>query len=136
MKLGRQHVQGNVIKFRTTKGDVPMELTIGDSLRRIIDASPTGDLTFLVTDYGQPFSAAGFGNKMRQWCDEAGVTGSAHGVRKAAATLAAERGATAHQLMGQFGWLTLQQATHYTRTAERNKLAAPVADLLERNKTG
>lgn len=35
------------------------------------------------------------GNKMREWCDEAGLPQcSAHGLRKAGAAIAAERGAT------------------------------------------
>ena len=32
-----------------------------------------GTDTFLLTDYGKPFSVKGFGNKMREWCDAAGV---------------------------------------------------------------
>ena len=53
----------------------PLSLPIIPELQRIIDASQaagiTGELTFLVTEYGKPFSIAGFGNKFRQWCDEA-----------------------------------------------------------------
>ena len=39
----------------------------------MIDASPVGDLTFLVTEYGQPFSTKGLRNKMREWCNKAGL---------------------------------------------------------------
>jgi hypothetical protein len=35
-------------------------------LQRIIDASKTGDLIFLVNANGRPFTANGFGNKMRE----------------------------------------------------------------------
>jgi hypothetical protein len=45
-------------------------------------------------------------------------------LRKAAATVAAENGATAHELMSIFGWLSIEEAERYTRTAERKKLAA------------
>jgi hypothetical protein len=41
------------------------------------------------------------------------------GLRKAAATVAAENGATAHELMAIFGWLSLKEAERYTRGAER-----------------
>jgi hypothetical protein len=34
-------------------------------LREIIDASPRGELTFLINDLGRAFTDAGFGNKMR-----------------------------------------------------------------------
>jgi len=57
-------------------------------------------LAFLVNDFGRPFTAAGFGNRFRQWCNEAGVKRcSAHGLRKAAAARLAELGATEHEIM-------------------------------------
>jgi hypothetical protein len=34
-------------------------------LANIVAISPCGDLTFLVTEYGKPFTAAGFGNWFR-----------------------------------------------------------------------
>jgi len=33
----------------------------------------TGTSTFLVTEFGKPFTAKGVGNKMRGWCDQAGL---------------------------------------------------------------
>lgn len=56
-------------------------------------------------------------------------------MRKAGAAIAAENGATAHQLMSIFGWLTLKQAEHYTKAAEQKKLAASAMALLERKST-
>ena len=89
------------------------ELPVLPDLQRVIDASQTGDLTFLVTEYGRPLSVAGFGNKFREWCNEAGLEHcSAHGLRKAAATTFAEHGATAHQLMAWFGWRSLRETIH------------------------
>jgi integrase len=92
----------------------------------------TGDLTFLVNEYGNPFAVGSFGNIFRKWCREAGVPGSAHGLRKAGAATAAENGATPHQLMAIFGWLTLQQAERYTRAAGRKKMAGDAMGLLVR----
>ena len=40
---------------------------------------------------------------------------SAHGLRKAGATIAADNGATSHQLMAIFGWTTIKQAEIYTK---------------------
>lgn len=68
-------------------------------LQEIIDASSTGNLTFLVTKFGKPFTRNGFGNWFRRRCDEAGLRNcSAHGLRKAGAAIAAENGATESQL--------------------------------------
>jgi hypothetical protein len=69
-------------------------LPILPALRAVIDATASGTLAFLVTSFGQ-LTAAGFGNKFRAWCNEAGLQHcSAHGLRKAGATIAAENGAT------------------------------------------
>ena len=63
-------------------------------------------------------------NRMRRWCDEAGLSEcSSHGLRKASATTAAENGATVNQLMAIYGWLTEKEATRYTKSANRKKLA-------------
>jgi integrase len=139
--FGRQHVRGTSLCFTQHKNrnrkPITLELPILPALQEIIDASETGDLTFLITEYGQPFTAAGFGNRMRQWCDEAGLPHcTAHGLRKAGAAIAAENGATPHELMAIFGWLTLKEAERYTRAAEQRKIAARAMSMLQRGKKG
>jgi hypothetical protein len=57
----------------------------------------------------------------------AGVPGRLHGLRKAGATIAAEGGATTHQLMAMFGWKSLDEAELYTREAARRGLARTAA---------
>ncbi|MGA9894999.1 MAG: integrase, partial [Xanthobacteraceae bacterium] len=59
----------------------------------------------------------------RDACNEAGVPGSAHGVRKIAATRAANDGATVAQLEAIFGWSGGTMAALYTREANRRRLA-------------
>lgn len=55
----------------------------------VIDATPASNMTFLVTEFGKPFTSNGFGNRFRKWCDEAGLPHvSAHGLRKAGAAIA------------------------------------------------
>jgi integrase len=63
-------------------------------------------------------------------CKAAGVPGSAHGVRKIAATTAANNGATEAQLMAIFGWVDFKMAAYYTRTADRKRLAAEAINKL------
>jgi integrase len=110
---------------------VKLELPILPILQKIIDASPCGDLTFLVTEFSKPFSAKGFGAKFRAWCDEAELPHcTAHGLRKAGAVIAAENGATPHQLMAIFGWRTLKEAERYTKAAEQKRIAAGAMKLL------
>jgi len=124
VQLGRQHCSDGLLVFRRHKTKVEVEIPTLPALQLAIDATPKTQLSFIVTEFGKPFSPAGFGNKMRDWCDQAGLPGcTAHGLRKAGATIAANNGATAHQLMAIFGWTTLKQAEHYTRKADRKRLA-------------
>jgi hypothetical protein len=51
------------------------------------------------------------------------LPGSAHGVRKIAATRAAQNGATVAELEAIFGWHGGGMASHYTREADRVRLA-------------
>jgi len=48
---------------------------------------------------------------------------SAHGLRKAGATFAAENGATESQLKAIYGWKSAKMAAIYTRKALQKKLA-------------
>jgi integrase len=135
--FGRQHVRQGWLRFTQQKNrnrrPITLELPVLPVLQRIIEASKTGDLTFLVTDQGQPFTGNGFGNKMREWCDQARLPHcTAHGLRKAGAAIAAENGATAHELMSIFGCLTLKEAERYTRAAEQKKIAGRAMTMLER----
>jgi hypothetical protein len=76
-----------------------------------------------------------FGNEFSAAARAAGIKKSAHGVRKIAATIAADNGATVHQLMAIFGWLTIGQAEVYTREAERVRLAAQAITKLDESGT-
>jgi integrase len=128
VRFGRQHVRNGWLKFTQHKNrrakPVTLEIPIVGELQRVIDESPCGDPTFLVTQFGRPFAAAGFGNKFRRWCDEAGLRHcSAHGLRKAAATRLAELGASEHEIMAVTGHRTSKEVTRYTRAARQKLLA-------------
>ena len=136
--LGRQHAKGGWLRFvpRKTrrKRAEPSEKPILPILADIIAGSPTGALNYLESEYGKPFTAAGFGNWFRDRCNEAGLPHcSAHGLRKAGAAIAAENGATDRQLMALFDWTTAAHATKYTEAANRKRMAATAANLLVRD---
>jgi integrase len=135
IRFGKQHTRDRKLSFTQYKGRnrKPKRLTLPilPSLQKIIDATPGGDLTLLVNDWGRPFTDAGFGNWFRDRCVEAGVPGRAHGLRKAGATIAANNGATSRQLMAIFGWDTLKEAERYTRGADQLRLAEAAMHMLE-----
>lgn len=106
-------------------------LPILPPLRAAIDACPSDNFTYLVTAYGKPFTSNGFGNKFKDWCREAGLPHcTAHGLRKAGATMAAENGATEYELMAIYGWESPKQAAIYTKKANRRKLAGNAIHLI------
>ncbi len=98
-----------------------MSVRILPALAESIAKTGTGEKTLLISSLNRSFAVKGFGNWFRDRCDEAGVPGSAHGLRKAAATRCAENGATARELMAMFGGTTLQEAERYTRAVERRR---------------
>jgi integrase len=141
VRLGPQMERDGKLVFTETKGSSRIakahELPILPPLRRSIDATPTGHLVYLVTAFGQPHSAQAFGNWFRRRCREAGLDLSAHGLRKLGAQRCAEAGASEHQLMALFGWADAKQAAIYTKKANRKKLEAAAAPLLQvRNSNG
>lgn len=130
--VGRQHVRDGVVSIKTEKTGAWVHVPVFTALQASIDATPSGGMAFLVTAGGQPFrSPASLGNWFRAACVEAGVPGRLHGLRKAGATIAADAGATAHQLMSMYGWKKLEEAELYTRQAERRRLAAVAAEQIE-----
>jgi integrase len=103
-RLGRQHVREGVIVVRIEKTGTPVQVPILPELAKIINETRTGDLAFIATPGGRPMRKESFGTWFRGACKAAGVPGSAHGLRKAGATRAANNGATEAELEAIFGW--------------------------------
>lgn len=127
-QFGPAHIQDGKIKFvpaKTARMQKVQWLAAPKPLMEAIKALPAiGTKTFLVTSFGRPFTKTGFGNKMREWCDEAGLPQcSAHGLRKAAARRVAENGGTQQELMAFGGWANDKDAAVYVRDANKAKMA-------------
>jgi integrase len=137
VRIGRQHVRDGVATLKTEKGGftVTVTLPILPVLAATLEAGPCGDLSFVIGERGEPLTKESFGNAFKKACRAAGVPGSAHGVRKIAATRAAENGATVAELEAIFGWHGGAMAAHYTREANRVRLAREAMHKLA-NETG
>jgi integrase len=125
VRYGRQHIRDNVgtIQVQKSGGTVTVSLPILPALAATLKAGPCGDLTFIVGARGRPLTKESFGNEFRDACREAGVPGSAHGLRKLGATRAADNGATETELEAIFGWTGGHMASLYTRSANRRRLS-------------
>lgn len=129
VKLGRHNIDGDllIIDQGKTEGgeEAHLEIPLHSKLVEIIAATPTvGVKTFLVTHYGKPYTAPGFGNWFRELCDAADCPDvSAHGLRKATARRLAEIGCSANQIAAITGHATLKEVQRYTAAADRKRMA-------------
>jgi integrase len=131
--MGKQHVdKDGMIAVRQIKTGALLAIPVHSELRAIIDATPSGHLTYLVTEFGKPFTAAGFGNWFRDRSNEAGLRHcSAHGLRKAAARRLAEAGCTEHEIAAITGHASLREVQRYTRAADQRRLAVSAMNKTE-----
>lgn len=125
-QVGHQHIRGGTLAIRASKPPHHLiTIALPASLLDTIAATDTGDMALMVKDNGEPFkSKESFGNWFSARCRDARLPKgkSAHGLRKLSATLAAEAGSSAHDLMAHYGWSTVQQAEVYTKGADRVRL--------------
>ncbi len=120
-----------VATIRASKNCEVVTIPILPPLVRSIAATDTGDLALIVTSRGRPFDKTSFGTWFKKACKEAGVPGSAHGLRKAGAVRVVEGGASEAQLNALFGWRDgSRESATYTRKARRSKIAKESAKLL------
>jgi integrase len=132
--MGRQHVSEGRIHLRQVKTGTDLAVAIHPNLQAILDAHTVDNLTFLVTEFGKPFTAAGFGNWFRKQIKAAGLANncSAHGLRKAAARRLAEAGCTVPQIAAVTGHKSLREVERYIQAASQIALAdAAIATVLE-----
>jgi integrase len=127
LKAGKFHIA------HVKGGDETIVAALPETLVAIETMQVAGIGHYLVTEFGKPFSAAGFGNWFRERCDEAGLPQcSAHGLRKAMSRRLAESGATDAQGRAVTGQKKNQTFAYYAAKANREHLAdAAMANLGE-----
>lgn len=108
------------ISLRQSKTNEQLEIPIHSALEASLVACRSSHLLLLSTQYGQGFTAKGFGNWFSDAARKAGLSNcSAHGLRKSAARRLAEAGATAHQIMAITGHRSPKEVERYTRAADQ-----------------
>jgi integrase len=132
VRMGPEMVKDGWLTFVTEKTGTGVTIPISPELQEQIKLCDPSAETYLQTARSEPYTPAGFGNAFRDWCDAAGLHGcSAHGLRKAGAAIAAERGATEAELNAIFGWgHGSKEASTYIKAASRKVLAGRAAELI------
>ncbi len=124
VRMGRQHMRDGILQVQQVKTGAELTIPVHPALPSIIAEMPANNLTFLTTQFGKPFTAAGFGNWFREQCNAAGLPHcSAHGLRKAAARRLAEAGCTEHEIAAVTGHASLREIVRYTKAADQKRLA-------------
>jgi integrase len=133
--LGKQHRIEDRFELVQQKTGVALSLPIHDDLADELDLAPDGDLLYLMTEQGKPYTSAGFGNWFRRQCDAAGLPQcSAHGLRKAGARRMAEAGKSHAEIKSVTGHVTDKEVTRYTRAADQRRLSDRAIDALSGTK--
>ena len=142
-RLGRQNIRDGVVRFRPGKTEnktgAELVTALAWPLKDAMESCPAPDgcqdMTIILNAYGRRFaSGAAFGNWFKDRCSEAGISHcTAHGLRKAAASIAAEEGASDMTLDAMFAWSesgAANQSRTYTRNANKLRLASEGFELV------
>lgn len=128
--MGRQHVRDGVMTITQLKRGrdqepVTLAIPLHPNLKAILDTLPKDNLTFLMTDYGNPMSPFGFSNWFAECAKAAGLPArsSPHGLRKAAARWLAEAGCSTLEIMSITGHTSMKEVERYTKSAAQGRLA-------------
>jgi integrase len=125
VRMGRQHVKNGRITVRQGKTGATVVIPIISQLKAVLAASKTGQLTFLTTPSGEPFTPGGFTNWFGNAVRAAGLPLglSAHGLRKAMCRRLAEADCIVHQIQAISGHVSLKEIERYTKGVEQERLA-------------
>jgi integrase len=122
VRLGPPNVRDGWLHFTQSKTGTEMQIPIAPPLAEIIAATPmVGVKTFLVTDYGRPFTPAGFGGWFRDQCDLHHC--SAHGLRKAFLRRMAEAGNSEDFIASISGHKDMREIRTYVQAANKARMA-------------
>ena len=123
--MGRQNLAAGFIRVRQGKTGVELEIPMHERLVASLAHVPATQMLFLQTAYGEPFTAAGFGNWFKDACKTAKLPHcSAHGLRKSAATRLADAGCSESQIMAITGHKTAKEVQRYTAKRDQRRLAS------------
>ena len=125
VRLGPPNLRDGRLHFTQSKTGTEMNIPVAEPLAEVLAATTmVGVSAFLVTDYGRPFTAAGFGGWFRERCDEAGLPHcTAHGLRKAFLRRMAEAGCSEEFIASISGHRNMDEIRTYVRAANKARMA-------------
>ena len=136
IRMGWQHVRNGVITVRQSKTGKALQIPMSPTLAAALQATPSNNLPFLVTQRGTPFNATAFSDWFKRAVRMAGLPADAsvHGLRKAAARRLAEAGCSANIIAAMTGHASLKEVARYTQAADQLRLARQGIEALAKTK--
>lgn len=123
-QMGRQHIRQGRLHIVQDKTGARLSLPILPPLEASLATVPADQMMFVVTAYGQPFTAKGFSNWFSAACREAGLPHcSAHGLRKSGATRLSDAGSSENEIMAWTGHKSSKEVQRYTQARNQSGLA-------------
>lgn len=124
----RRLLQGEVIPLRDRTDDGLLGRSrlarASETVAGVAAAKPFAKAMLDKGGYGRAFTSAGFGNRMRKWCDEAGLLHcSTHGLRKGISNRMALTGAGNRAIKSITGHSGDSEVALYTREVDQEALA-------------
>jgi integrase len=137
IRMGRQHVRGDVLHVRQQKTGAELAIPVLPELAAVLATVPATQLTFLQTMRGTPFTPKAFTQWFAEACDKAGLGPQCtfHGLRKAACRRLAEVGCSANEIAAISGHASLREVERYTKAADQARLARNAVARAEENKS-
>jgi integrase len=138
IRMGPQHVRDGAVHIRQSKTGASLTIPVHSELQRVLDATPSDHLTFLVTRGDRPFAPGAFTKWFKKRCREAGLPkcASPHGLRKAACRRLAEAGCSASVIAAISGHATLREIARYTASADQARMARTGIAAITRTSSG
>ena len=129
---------GEGIFVTQQKTGTKLDLPIHPDLKSILEIAPKTNDFILLTEFGKPFTVAGYGSWINAAIRAAGLPREcvAHGLRKAAARRMAEAGCTPHEVAAITGHKTLGEVERYTRAVDQRRLSRSAIEKQSRNTIG
>lgn len=127
--LGRQHLRNGMVSVLQDKGGARLTIPAHPDLIAMASDLPTGQMTFILTEYGEPYSEGGFTNWFVAKAKKAGLPNrTPHGLRKAVGRRLAEAGCSEKQIAAVLGHDDPNTAKVYTKSADQIRLATDAMD--------
>jgi enterobacteria phage integrase len=132
VKMRWSQFDGDTIEVVQQKTGEPVTIACHKRLRSILSALPRRGEFILIGERGKPYKAASLAAMVRKQLRAIGIRGySVHGLRKNAALSLSQAGCSVPEIMAVTGHRSAAMALHYSKRAEKKRLARSAIDKWE-----